>query len=163
MPCWISDNLFPSYLENLRDRYLDKGLPPTEKLHVCRNHDCAYRGICVQDDREYIVCDNCEGTTCVRCDTPWLPDHSCDEQRPITPTQTGEAETQRYLDERCFPCPGCGRHIEKVGGCDHITCELRSVANRYDVLICLTGSKCGHEFGWTCHGSSHMERYPKHM
>lgn len=113
-------DIFPRYLEDLRDRYLDNGLLLTEKFHTCRHKGCTFRGICVQDDREYTVCDACRRKTCKRCDTYWLPGHFCDEQQPTAGPETEDAATQRYLKERCFPCPGCGRLTEKFGGCDQL-------------------------------------------
>lgn len=55
--------------------------------------------------------------------------------RAMTPIERPEvdSETRRWLDFNTKPCPGCNRNIEKIKGCDHMTC-----------------SSCAYEFCWVC-------------
>jgi hypothetical protein len=57
----------------------------------------------------------------------WHKDESCAEYdyRMNGSLKKEEEEASRLLvEEISKQCPGCKRNVEKVDGCDHMTCKL---------------------------------------
>ncbi|KAJ3184346.1 hypothetical protein HDU85_001651 [Gaertneriomyces sp. JEL0708] len=73
-----------------------------------------------------LPCPNCQRPICAKHGT-WHNDLSCDQFQKKTEHWD---RTQRYL-RGTKKCPGCGVHIEKVGGCGRVMC-----------------TKCFREFKW---------------
>jgi hypothetical protein len=64
----------------------------------------------------------------------------------------GENEKSlREVEKISTPCPHCGIPIQKIYGCDHMTCQWPcSFTNPTLTLTHITGKICSHEFCWTC-------------
>ena len=78
-----------------------------------------------------MICFNCQKATCFIHHVPWHDDDDCDEyQKRI---ETVDPKTQNYLDKKTKTCPKCHSNIQKLNGCDHMTC-----------------SRCRAEFCWEC-------------
>lgn len=71
----------------------------------------------------------CGRAYCIKCGNFEHPGREC----PPPP------ETQNWLNKHSKPCPNCKQAIEKNGGCNHMTCHVRS-------------GGCGHQFCWLCNG-----------
>lgn len=101
------------------------------------------------NENPVVDCVKCQQKTCFKHRIRWHTDLSCDEYDVQNGTLTGDEATDRWLDRFTKLCPRCEYHIQKLEGCDHMTC-------RY----------CKHEFCWECfadyraiaeHGSSAHE------
>mmetsp|Transcript_58101 Transcript_58101/g.124831 ORF Transcript_58101/g.124831 Transcript_58101/m.124831 type:complete len:261 (+) Transcript_58101:73-855(+) len=78
------------------------------------------------------VCNACKARFCFACDTPMHDGETCKRfQRRL------REDTIDLLTRTTKACPNCGRRIEKMGGCDHMTCRKQV-------------GGCGHEFCWRC-------------
>lgn len=68
---------------------------------------------------------------------PWHAGMSCEDYDKRLAEDPHVMANTDYLQRNTKQCPSCERPIEKLGGCDHMTCALA------------TGG-CGHEFCWRC-------------
>jgi len=75
---------------------------------------------------------------CFRCADYDIGDHTptgCDEMVAWLRKASDESENLVWMFANTKKCPACCSHIEKNGGCMHMTCK-----------------KCHHEFCWLCFG-----------
>ncbi|KAH6900610.1 hypothetical protein B0T10DRAFT_32449 [Thelonectria olida] len=88
-------------------------------------------------------CPACGRHTCAHCGRKAHPGHPCGAG-----PQEGEEETEdvwAVMDENgVINCPGCGRMLDLIDGCNHITCS------------------CGEEFCYLCGVEWHTCRCPSH-
>src|SRR5271169_2276277 len=81
------------------------------------------------------VCVACSQECCFTCRSPFHPNLTCSEYRESRISHEHSIEevaSERYLISCTKTCFRCLRKVEKVEGCDHITCY------------------CGAEWCWTC-------------
>lgn len=62
---------------------------------------------------------------------------TCNSIRDWTLLEQSESENIKWLAINTKKCPQCQKHIEKNGGCMHMTCQRPA-------------GGCGHEFCWLC-------------
>ncbi len=80
-----------------------------------------------------ITCVKCNRRTCFKHRVVWHMDMSCD-QYDLLKSQPSETDAnKKWLELFAKQCSQCQWHIQKIEGCDHMTC-------RY----------CKHEFCWEC-------------
>lgn len=73
-------------------------------------------------------CPICAFQHCFKCGKAWHPKKSCD--------QVIEADYEAWAKGREIQlCPSCKHKIEKIEGCNHMTCSI-----------------CGYNFCWLCRG-----------
>ena len=90
----------------------------------------------------FMDCHACGYKQCLSHRTPWHADETCAEYDYRTSGQKKrdeEKKTEDMLDTVSKKCPnpkGCGWRIQKVDGCDHMTCR-----------------RCRWEFCWECRAS----------
>jgi hypothetical protein len=94
------------------------------------------------DDELIMTCTTCRFKTCYVHKVPWHANMTCaeyDEQQQRVKCSQDEASEQ-LLAETTKVCPNsnCGIHVEKIAGCDHITCKHNF---RYHVNSCYCISK----------------------
>lgn len=95
---------------------------------------CPYKNCSVMmvNDGEEVVtsceCPSCHRLFCAQCKVPWHADMSC---RRFQKSKKGQDEKQ--LDEKFSElakrekwqkCPKCYMHVQRKGGCEHISCRL---------------------------------------
>ncbi|KAF1934049.1 uncharacterized protein M421DRAFT_211 [Didymella exigua CBS 183.55] len=71
-------------------------------------------------------CVQCKQTHCVKHNVPWHKGVTCkqyEQMKKKTAHKQEEEATKKYLKEKAKHCPGCKRPIEKINGCDHMTCR----------------------------------------
>lgn len=132
--------------ETLQARYLDflKRTDALQRGHLlfCPRMHC--QDVAFVDSRKTRmgVCSSCRYTFCRFCQEPYHGESACEidwknitdrlencsekerEQlyNRIPKSVLEEMETQKWLMDSTRRCPGCGSHIEKTGGCNHVTC-----------------------------------------
>lgn len=75
-----------------------------------------------------VICHACGHRSCFTHKCDWHEGLTCEQYDAAQPTSTTEpSSSSGYLQ-----CPKCSHGIEKLDGCDHVTC------------------RCGHEFCWIC-------------
>ncbi|KAL5638032.1 hypothetical protein ACGC1H_002337 [Rhizoctonia solani] len=99
------------------------------KFRWCTNSKCG-QGQIHDEQGPIITCDYCSTLSCFLHRTPWHHGFSCEQ---YTLHQETNANNQ-YLTTHTKRCPNttCGLPIEKIAGCDHMTC------------------RCRHKFCWSC-------------
>ncbi|KAK1282684.1 putative E3 ubiquitin-protein ligase ARI1 [Acorus calamus] len=73
---------------------------------------------------------------CFGCGGPPHSPCSCLMWEKWNKKNTDESENANYLTLNTKPCPKCSKHVEKNGGCNHMTC------------------RCGQSFCWVCGGAT---------
>lgn len=108
----------------------------TPNRTYCSNRDCAsfvpptqYRG------PDVALCLACGYSTCRHCNAPHHPGRDCPE----------DEATQRALDlgaaQGWKRCPGCRNLVEKINGCNHMTCQCRQ---EFCYVCAAVWRTCGH-------------------
>ncbi|XP_063692986.1 LOW QUALITY PROTEIN: E3 ubiquitin-protein ligase ariadne-1-like [Bolinopsis microptera] len=86
-------------------------------------------------DVKHILC-SCGMEWCFGCGEPdHLPLESCQILKKWKQKAIDESETNKWLVINTKECPKCAAAIEKLGGCNHMTCNNRN---------------CSFEFCWIC-------------
>eukprot|EP01155_Anaeramoeba_flamelloides_P023983 Anaeramoba_flamelloidesa808762_74.p1 GENE.a808762_74~~a808762_74.p1 ORF type:complete len:507 (-),score=110.01 a808762_74:95-1615(-) len=93
---------------------------------------------------------SCGHYFCFDCKQEAHSPTSCEQYKEWKKKIEGDSETQNWLTANTRECPKCSKHIEKNGGCNHMTCKKETQG-------------CGYEFCWVCLGpwSIHGTEYYK--
>ena len=81
-------------------------------------------------DGQIFTCHECGHKMCTLCEANWHPGETCaqhQERRRIREEQ--EANSLNTVNAISKMCPKCTCKVEKIGGCDHMTCKLVSLAH----------------------------------
>lgn len=78
------------------------------------------------DDMPLVICPLCKFEMCFKCRQPWHGVKSCEEM-----LDEGYQEWAKGKEVQL--CPRCKRRIEKIEGCNHMTCRM-----------------CNYEWCWLC-------------
>jgi len=108
----------------------------------CPSPGCENSVRCDRRGRRQPVKCACGFRFCFQCADADIGDHlpaSCVSVQMWTEKNRDESENVKWLQANAKRCPKCQKHIEKNGGCMHMTCRKES-------------SGCGHEFCWLCRG-----------
>ncbi|KAJ1301940.1 hypothetical protein OPQ81_000779 [Rhizoctonia solani] len=95
----------------------------------CTNAACG-RGQIHPEGASIVVCDYCATLSCFLHQVPWHEGLTC-EQYMVEQENMANNEYLTTRTKRC-PKPTCRFPIEKMSGCDRMTC------------------RCGHQFCWAC-------------
>ncbi|KAL5077246.1 hypothetical protein RYX36_016230 [Vicia faba] len=118
------------------------------KRFYCPYKNCSL--LLVNDGVEVVTsceCPSCHRLFCAQCKVPWHADMSC---RRFQKSKTGR-DNEKQLDEKFYElakrkkwqkCPKCSIHVQRTGGCEHISCRCG----------CNFCYKCGKDWkhGHTC-------------
>ncbi|KAK3072183.1 hypothetical protein LTR53_007290 [Teratosphaeriaceae sp. CCFEE 6253] len=126
----------PLALSHSPDTYLDASLKATisalPEFRWCTAPTCPFGQL--HDEGDISRCAACAHKACVTCNTAWHAEETCAAYQARTAARAQDEESSAQAIERMAKlCPGCGRKLEKIGGCDHMTCKV-----------------CRHEFCWIC-------------
>ncbi|KAB5540028.1 hypothetical protein PHYPO_G00096420 [Pangasianodon hypophthalmus] len=76
-----------------------------------------------KDEPKYkIQCSKCELVWCFRCHAPWHEGLKCREYRKGDKLLRNWASVIEQGQRNAQKCPQCKVHIQRVDGCDHMTC-----------------------------------------
>ncbi|CAE6480090.1 unnamed protein product [Rhizoctonia solani] len=97
-----------------------------------------------------VICYHCHADTCFIHRVPWHNNLTCDQ---YSKHEEANKASEGFIDMHMKRCPnmGCKRPIEKIDGCDHMTCRRPG--------------GCGYEFCWICladYGPIRIEGNHKH-
>ncbi|XP_046692352.1 probable E3 ubiquitin-protein ligase RNF217 [Silurus meridionalis] len=77
-----------------------------------------------KDEPKYkIQCSKCELVWCFRCHAPWHEGLKCREYRKGDKLLRTWASVIEHGQRNAQKCPHCKVHIQRVDGCDHMTCK----------------------------------------
>ena len=68
-----------------------------------------------------VICVKCGARSCYFHDAPWHENYSCEEYRKPPDVATKVLLSQS--SSKTNICPGCDMYIEKISGCQHMTCK----------------------------------------
>ncbi|KAF2815032.1 uncharacterized protein BDZ99DRAFT_189117 [Mytilinidion resinicola] len=128
----------PSSIFRKYDRLSTKAaLEAIPGFHWCPSKNCTSGQV---HDSGYespkFECIACQRRYCVVHNRRWHEGETCaefDYRTDGTQKMEEERASERLIQETAKKCPGCKGNVEKMSGCDHMTC-----------------SKCRHQFCWIC-------------
>lgn len=100
-----------------------------------------------------VVCIKCHRRTCAVHRIQWHVGMTCEEYDQLK-ISSADDQTEVWLKKYSKKCPKCQSPIEKISGCDHMTCR-----------------RCFHQFCWQCladyrkilnHGSKYHQKHCLH-
>ena len=135
MDCLIYNNKnnLAVKLENISLNYLANNNP--DEVSFCPTAGCSY--MIFYDKNEYhLECPLCQKSYCLQCKSEWHQNITCEEYQ-LSMKKKKEEEDEKLFEEyvkgnNFKKCPNCKRWVEKISGCNHITCP------------------CGIHFCYTC-------------
>lgn len=122
----MQENAPVMLFERYRDTLNSRAITNASDYVDCSNAACISGGIVDDQTMTFMVCNECNTSTCVSCRTPWHPTVS--HSSNLAAIRAGrvdavrqERRTNSWLKRRTKPCPACGMAIIKNKGCDHMT------------------------------------------
>ncbi|QRV72385.1 IBR domain protein [Ceratobasidium sp. AG-Ba] len=106
---------------------LRRNLQGLENFVWCKNPECSSGQIHdITSPCPTVTCKECGAESCFVHDTPWHAGLTCSQYDAKERKNRGEGfrANKKYLSKHAKACPNpsCGRMIEKINGCDHMTC-----------------------------------------
>lgn len=96
-------------------------------FHWCLNTTCTSGQIHTQDSSNPILtCFSCGYKTCATHNVKWHQNETCEQYDYRISGRRARDEEQaneRIIKRTTKNCPGCKANIEKIDGCDHMTCK----------------------------------------
>ncbi|ERF69709.1 hypothetical protein EPUS_03701 [Endocarpon pusillum Z07020] len=78
----------------------------------------------IHDGRsEMIQCGKCSYKMCFKHQVPWHQGYSCQDYETSHPQAAITKTNEEMIQKMSKPCPGCGIAVEKIGGCNHMSCR----------------------------------------
>ena len=114
------DNL-AAKLENISLNHLAENNP--DEITFCPTAGCKY--MCSYDKNEFhLECPMCQKSYCLQCKTEWHKGMTCQEYQISKNKDENDVKFEEYVKgSKLKQCPKCKRWVEKISGCDHITCS----------------------------------------
>eukprot|EP01130_Rhizamoeba_saxonica_P006597 TRINITY_DN2625_c1_g2_i2.p1 TRINITY_DN2625_c1_g2~~TRINITY_DN2625_c1_g2_i2.p1 ORF type:complete len:349 (+),score=68.22 TRINITY_DN2625_c1_g2_i2:472-1518(+) len=127
----LPDNIFDKYLEFSRNALINRD--PT--MRWCPAQGCGYAFSREDPNTLLMDCPNCNYEFCFDCGKDYHKDMTCAQFTKYEIAHNKNIDLRVMIWQKMYTkqCPKCKGHIQKNGGCNHMTCE-----------------NCGHEFCWQC-------------
>ena len=128
---FLRPQVFQALVEVAFRSYLDQH---AQELKFCTTPDCQqiYRHSPTGNGTRTLQCPSCFSTICSACDEEAHEGMTCDERRVHKDPAEQDRLFNEWANEHGKQCPECRRVIEKISGCNHMTCP------------------CGAHFCWQC-------------
>ena len=93
-----------------------------ERFDVCKAPNCGYlyEKSSIDQTKMTRYCPKCNCTICVKCNSPATRNHNIECEKNWI--MNNDKQLASWLSKNASSCPKCGIHIEKSGGCNHMTC-----------------------------------------
>lgn len=117
----FAPNTIPIYMKNrveLENNPNKKTCPGCHKIEV----------INPQEPKNKIKCSSCETTWCFPCHAPWHSNMTCEKYKrdvvgPGKKALKYWAKSKLKDSSNARKCPSCHFYIERISGCDHMSCS----------------------------------------
>jgi len=108
-------------LENISLNHLAEN--NSDEITFCPTAGCNY--MCSYDKNEFhLNCPLCKKSYCLQCKTEWHKGMTCQEYQISKNKDENDVKFEEYVKgSKLKQCPKCKRWVEKISGCDHITCS----------------------------------------
>ena len=138
---FMTPQAFQALVEAAFRSYLDEH---SQELKYCTTPDCQqiYRH---SPETRILQCPSCFSSICSACDDDAHEGMTCKERRDQKNPSVQDRLFNKWADEHCKRCPECRSVIEKIDGCNHITC------------------RCGAHFCWKCGKTFKSSEIYQHM
>ena len=128
----LTPQAFQALVETAFSSYLSD---PTRKLKYCRTADCEQIYLQSElEDPQVLNCPVCFSTVCSACGEEPHDGMTCTQNKFNKDPDEQDRLFNLWVAANARRCPGCSTTIEKIDGCNHITC------NRCQTHFCW---KCG--------------------
>jgi len=123
--------LFERYDRQLTDKHLEQN----EEFVWCAHNGCGSGQFHDMDLylNPMVICIKCKRRTCSFHRTIWHIGMTCQQYDQSKILSIDDNNTQIWLNKHSKKCPKCQSYIEKISGCDHMTCK-----------------RCKYQFCWQC-------------
>jgi len=107
-------------LENISLNHLAEN--NSDEITFCPTAGCNY--MCSYDKNEFhLNCPMCKKSYCLQCKTEWHKGMTCEEYQITKNKDENDVKFEEYAKgSKLKQCPKCKRWVEKIDGCDHISC-----------------------------------------
>ena len=138
---FMTPQAFQALVEAAFRSYLDQH---SQELKYCTTPDCQqiYRH---SPETRILQCPSCFSSICSACDEEAHEGVTCQERRDQKDPSVQDRLFNEWADEHGKRCPECKSVIEKIDGCNHITC------------------RCGAHFCWKCGKTFRSSEIYQHM
>ena len=124
-------------IQHLENRLTQRSLEADPAFRWCASDKCSFGQIyditkTTADPK--VCCGECSAVNCIDCRTPWHEGMTCEEyQYPVNKdkksSQIEAATLETMRKSMTKRCTRCRVAVEKIYGCDHMTCEFQPQAN----------------------------------
>ena len=155
-PSWLFNNLI---CDSRYDILTLESCLSSSRFQECRLPNCSANQECFPEEDSYIICRQCGGRTCIKCDAVWHPSETCKQyttrrlKAKARIRKREEKESGRYIHKNTKKCPGCTSLTQKDDGCDHMTCEPGFTCSHHLSPFwhwVFAGRRCKHQYCWIC-------------
>ena len=127
----------PETFETYDKMSMRNALGAMDEFAWCLGANCGSGQLNIEN-KNYMDCVNCGYKQCLKHKVAWHTSETCKQYDYRVSGQRAkdeERKTEAMLNSMSKKCPGkkCGWRIQKIDGCDHMTCK-----------------RCRHEFCWQC-------------
>ena len=138
---FMTPQAFQALVEAAFHSYLDQH---SQELKYCTTPDCQqiYRHSL---ETRILQCPSCFSSICSACDDEAHEGMTCKERRDQKSSSVQDRLFNEWANQHGKRCPECKSVIEKIDGCNHITC------------------RCGAHFCWECGKTFRSNEIYQHM
>lgn len=124
----------PEVFERYRRFTINAFVDTNEYVKWCPAPGCG-NAVNIDSVKNQTVTCSCGHRFCFACGEPAHRPATCEQWKNWKAKSNDESETGNWLAANTQPCPKCGSHTEKNGGCNHMVCRIPT---------------CGYEYCWKC-------------
>ncbi|KAL5728495.1 RBR-type E3 ubiquitin transferase [Ranunculus cassubicifolius] len=127
----LSDQVFKKWCDGLLERVV---LGMGYEKFICPYSDCSSVLFSDCTTVTKASCLECKSMICVQCKVPWHAGYLCEELDSIK-DKNDELLGKLAEDMKWKRCPNCKFYVEKISGCNDISCRLDLPSLKFLLLI----------------------------